>query len=153
MIRSRRIHPAATALLITSVLLAGCGGGSGSASGAATSTAASTASSGRPSGGAGGAFGGPGGFDAATLQKITACLSAAGISVPSFSARPIPTGTAGGARPTGLPSGGPPSGAPTGGQGGGPGGLFGSAAAQAALKACGITVPTGRPAPSAAATS
>jgi hypothetical protein len=85
---------------------------------------------------------------------MQACLTAAGIAVPTpnGSARP-----SGGPRPSGTFNGTPPTDGtrPSGAAGrGGLGGLFQSAEAQAALKACGITIPTGGGArPSATATS
>jgi len=85
----------------------------------------------------------------ADFAKIQACLSAAGISMPTGS---------GGARPSG-PMGTPPSGSarPSGGRPpGGMGGndsLFSSPEAKAALKACGITMPTGGARPTATPTS
>lgn len=145
-VRATRTSAVAMLLVAVTLLLAGCGSSGGTAAAAgtsATSTPASPQPSTRPSGARGG-------FDAATLKKITDCLTAAGIAVPSFSPRPIRSGA-----PTGRPSG-APTGGPGGGQGGRPGagpGIFGSAAAQAALKACGITLPTRRPTPAAAATS
>ena len=148
--RYTRTAAVSVTLLALTLGLTGCGS-SGGTSAAAASAAASPAPSTRPSGVRGG-------FDATQLKAITACLPAAGIAVPTFSA---------GARPSGAPSGGIPSGAPTGipsggpgggaggqgGPGGAAGGIFGSSAAQAALKACGITLPTGRPGASAAPTN
>lgn len=131
---------AASVLLLT---LAACGGSSD-----ATATPAAAAT------GSPGANGQGGGFGGADFAAIQTCLKAAGIAVPtampsggarpSGSARPSGNGTppANGVRPSGAPG------------GGGGGGMFQSAEAQAALKACGITVPTGRGArPSATATS
>jgi hypothetical protein len=111
--------------------IAGCGtSSSGSGGTPAASTKPSTAS------------GAPTGDRAAQLAKVSACLKAAGVALPS-----------GG--PTGLPSGAPtgiPSGAPTGGfsppaGGGSGGGAFADPKIQAALKACGITLsgPAGAP--------
>ena len=91
------------------------------------------------------------------MQQIQACLKAAGIEVPTPSGAPsgMPSdgaggGPGGGTPPSGMPSGAAPSGAPSGGPGGGPGGRRGGVdlsdkKVQAALKACGITVPTARP--------
>jgi len=78
------------------------------------------------------------------MQQIQACLKAAGISVPTPTG--MPSGGPGGG-PSGMPSGGPPSGGPSGGpQGGRGGGVdFSDKKVQAALKACGISVPTARP--------
>ena len=120
------------------LLLSACGGGGG------TTTAAPTSSAGAMGGGPGvpGGPGGPGGTD---FQKIQECLSAAGIS--------LPTPSGGFRRPTGTPPSGapgtPPAGAP--GDGGGFGGRFADPTVQAALEACGITPPTGRPGPSGTA--
>jgi len=107
------------------LLLSACGGGDGTTTAAPTSAAGNTEGSDRQ--------GGPG-FGGQDFQRIQECLSAAGISLPtpSGSFRP-PTGT-------------PPSGAPR--DGGGLGGQFDDPQVQAALKACGITPPTGRPRPS-----
>lgn len=132
-----RVSLAAVPVVV--LTLAACGGGSsaGQASTGATSAPAVSSRAGQP--------GGPG--NNAEFQKIRQCLSAAGISLPT------PSGTPGrGTRPSGIPTGSPgarPSGG-TGGYGGrprgGPGrGMFASKEVQAALKACGITVPTGRP--------
>jgi hypothetical protein len=123
---------AASALLLT---LAACGG-SGDA--AATPSGSATGSPGANGNGQGGGFGGA---DFAAMQT---CLKAAGIAVPTG----MPSGGArpsGSARPSG--NGTPPADGvrPSGGAGfGGGGGMFQSKEAQAALKACGITVPTGR---------
>jgi hypothetical protein len=117
-------HLAVLAVVPVSLLLTACGGDAGS----------TTA---QPSAAASGAPGGPGG--GLDLQAIQECLTAAGIEVPT------PNGTP----PSGAPDGTPPSGAPGDGRGGGPGGgMFQSEEVQAALKACGITGPTGGPRPS-----
>ena len=114
--------------------LTACGGGS-SSSGAAAAPQPTTAPTGAP-GAAGGQRGGFGGQD---FAKIQACLKAAGVSLPTRSAFPRPTGTF--VRPTNFPR-------PTGtagfrGRGGAGGaGLFNSPQVKAALAACGITVPT-----------
>ena len=73
---------------------------------------------------------------------MQSCLKAAGISLPTPSGAPRTP-------PSGAPRT-PPSGAPRtppSGAAGGPGGLFSDPTVQAALKACGLTVPTmnGRP--------
>jgi hypothetical protein len=116
----------AVALLLAVGVLAGCGSSSDS-----TSAKSSTTPTARPSG----APSGPTGAQAKQLAKIRECLTAAGITVDIPSGLPSrPTGTA-------RPSGAPPSGAP----GGGLGGVFSDPDAQAALKACGITLPTGLP--------
>jgi hypothetical protein len=135
-----RARFAAPAMLVAALLgagtLAACGG-SGSSSGTSTST--SSAASGSA------AAGGAGLFSSAAVQT---CLKAAGITVPTGGARP--SGSAGlgelpsGVRPSGArPSGG--SGMPSGARPSGAGGGFGgadNAKIQAALKACGITLPT-----------
>jgi hypothetical protein len=79
-------------------------------------------------------------IDPALRQKITACLRAAGIAVPTFAPRP-----SGEPRPTGRPR---PTAAPG---GGGFGAASSSPGAKAALQACGITVPTRGPRPTGAA--
>ncbi|MFI7585692.1 hypothetical protein ACIB24_01290 [Spongisporangium articulatum] len=138
-----RLSLGVAAPVVLMLSLAACGGGS---SGGASTAVPSASATGAP--GAGGGFGGQ------DFQKIQACLSAAGITLPTQSGMPS---FSGGTRPSGMPSfspgGTPPSGAPN---GGGRGNsefqkILSSDAAQAALKACGITMPTGRPsgAPSA----
>ena len=109
--------------------LTACGGSSG---GTATPAAAATGSP--------GANGQGGGFGGADFTAIQNCLSAAGISLPTPSGRP-----SGAARPSGTFNGTPPTdGARPSGAARAGGGLFQSAEVQAALKACGIAVPTGR---------
>lgn len=68
--------------------------------------------------------GGPRGMDEQTRQQVEQCLQAAGIAVPTPGPRPTD-------RPTDRPR---PTGAPG-------GGMFGDPKVQAALKACGITLP------------
>lgn len=116
----RHARRCATLLLLaitSAAVLAGCGSSS-----SATGTPGTFTS------------GGPGGFSisAAQQRKIRSCLRAAGLS------SAIPTG-----RASAVPSG-APSGAPSGGFSGGPrqGGPFGDPQVQAALKACGITLPS-----------
>ena len=122
----RRLSSAAS-LLFAVAVLAGCGSSSDSTG--SESTTPTTRPSGEPSGAAG--------PQAEQFAKIQECLTAAGITVDVPSGLPSrPTGTA---RPD--PSGPPRSGAP----GGGLGGVFNDQEAQAALKACGISLPTGRP--------
>jgi hypothetical protein len=134
--------------------LAGCSSGSGNSS-SASSTAAAASQPGQQQGGQGG--------DSTQLAAIQKCLSAAGISMPM-----PPSGQAGqgggqpgqsGSRPSGPPSGAPTVGTPSSSaRGGGQvGGTFFDPKVIAALKACGITVPTNGPgqagaAPSASAT-
>ena len=126
-----RTYPRAAALVAVPVMLlvlSGCGGSS-----TETTTAATTGATAAPIGG---------GFSDADREKIQACLQAAGISVPT------PSGTFRGTPPSGMPTpnGTPPTGRPTDMPGGGTGGgMFADSTVQAALKACGITVPTGRP--------
>jgi hypothetical protein len=105
--------------------LSACGGGDG------TTTASPTATAGA----------GQGFRNGEDFQKIQECLTAAGITLPT------PSGGFRGTPPSGAPRGTPPSGAPGdgGGGGGGFGGMFTDPDVQAALKACGITAPTGRP--------
>ncbi len=123
---------------VLALSLVACGGGS-----SGTTSAAAT-----PSGNATGAPGGGqrgGGFGGADFTKIQACLKAAGIALPTRSAFPRPSGSF--TRPSGTafprPSGSAGAGGFGGGRGGG--GMFTDPQVQAALKACGITVPTGRP--------
>lgn len=120
----RHVRGGAVALaVVASVGLAGCGAGSSTSGGAAvTDTATPPAGGGR-------------GLDPALRQKIVACLQAAGLPVPS--ARPRPTGTPDG-------QGAPPT--REAGQGRGFGGDVTTPQARAALQACGITLPTRRPA-------
>jgi hypothetical protein len=141
-IRPTAVRSALTAGVLV-VALAGCGGSSGTATPASAPTSAPAGAggpTGAPGAGGGRRFG-------ADFQAIQACLTAAGISLPTptrtFSR---PTGTFArptGVRPTGVrPSGGFRDGR---GQGGAFGQVFRDPKAQAALKACGITLPTGRP--------
>lgn len=133
-VRARLTAPARlAAALLAAGALAACGG-SGSSSGTSTSTS-SAASDGTAPGGAGL-------FSSAAVQT---CLKAAGIAVPTGGARP--SGSAGAGE---VPSGIHPSDAPAPGGGAMPsgtrpagGGLGGadSAKVEAALKACGITMP------------
>lgn len=130
-------------VLLAAALVAGCGGGgSSSASGAAPATSGPTTAPGAGPTGSPGAGRGFGGQNPQQLAAIRQCLRAAGIPLPSFdpSRRFSP-----GATPSFSPR---PR--PTGSGGAGPGGrrLFADPKVQAALKACGITVPTFRPRPS-----
>ena len=131
-------RPALAAVLAAGVFgIAACGGGAA----ASTAAAAASPTAGAPSGRAGG------GFDPAELTKIRECLAAAGITLPTPSAFPGGTRSPG-TRPTfsPRPSGGFPSGGfPSGGPGGRAGGIFSvlrSPEAIAALKACGLSLPT-----------
>ena len=74
------------------------------------------------------------------FQQIRDCLTAAGISVPTPSGRP-----ANGTPPTGMPGRLPPSARPSGALDGQGGTFFRSKKVRAALKACGLAVPTARP--------
>ena len=122
--------------------------------GALSLAACGSSSSAEPAQTESAAPGGPGGFGGADMQKIFACLKAAGIDVPD-----LPSGMPSG-RPSGMPSempsgmpsdrpsGARPSGAPSDFRG--RGGIdFSDAKVAAALKACGIAVPSGMPAPQA----
>ncbi|HRI96264.1 MAG TPA: hypothetical protein PLZ93_11655, partial [Nocardioides sp.] len=86
--------------------------------------------------------GGPGG-DPSQFAAIQQCLEAAGLGdefptdMPTDRPSDFPTD---GTPPSGFPSDGPGGGGP-----GGAGGLLQDPDVQAALKACGIEVPTGRP--------
>jgi hypothetical protein len=159
---STRNAGAVASLLALAGVLAACGGGSSTSTSAtsATPTSSSPTSSAAPGAGRGG----QGGQALFNNPAVTTCLKAAGITLP---ARPSgsftrPSGTftrpsGGFSRPSGgftRPSGARPSGARSG------GGFFGDSAQtqqiQAALKACGITLPSGRPsaaAPSGSATT
>jgi len=109
------------ALLATS-LVAGCGSAAaGSSSGPTTAPTSAAA--------AGGAGNGPG---AAQFAAIRSCLQAAGIPLPTPSARPSISRSPGEPRPTGPR----PSGGFRGGR------LFSDPRVQAALEACGITPPS-----------
>ncbi len=128
--------------------LTACGGGAPSASvapgGAATTGAPGDSRIDGPV---------PGGvrFDAAQLQKIRECLTAAGIDVPIPSGRPSFSGTrpsfSPGDRPSfPRPSDFPSETRPSGGRGGF-GALFSDPKVRAALDACGIAVPSFGPRP------
>jgi hypothetical protein len=114
--------------------------------------------SGTPSAGAGGGTSGEvrgvagrdgRGLDPAQLQRIRECLSAAGLSMPT------PSGGFRTFNPTDRPTDSPtdsPTDRPTDGRFRGPGGgQFADPRVRAALEACGIAVPTGRPTGSASA--
>lgn len=125
---------AASAILVATVGLAGCGGSNSS-----TTEPAQDQSASAPAGAPGGGFGGGQQF-----EKIRSCLKAAGIDVPDMPSG-MPTD-----RPSGMPSGMPsdlPSGMPSGMRpGGGAGGIdFNNKLVKAALEACGITMPSGMP--------
>lgn len=110
----------ASAVLVCAV--AGCGGSADSTNAAAAPT---SAANGRQGGQR---------VDPATQQKITQCLQAAGLPVPSF-----------GARPSRAPGETPPATPPTRQPGQNGGGAFGNPQVRAALQACGITLPTRPP--------
>lgn len=121
-IPARRTVRGATIALVLAGSLAACGGGGSSP--ASTTAAAGATSTPNPS--RSGRF-----FNNPEFQKIRDCLTAAGIQLPTPSLRP---------------SGSPPSPRPSGsGRGLGGNGMFSDPKVQAALKACGLTVPTGRP--------
>jgi hypothetical protein len=134
--------PVIAVALLCAGLLAACGGGSSKAGAAA---AATTSPSSSPSGSGGPRGAGGAGRNVFADPKVSQCLSAAGIAVPSFSARPRPTGTGATARPsfTGpRPSGSNRPGGGFGGFGGFGGNSAQSTQIQQALKACGIALPT-----------
>lgn len=131
--RARAVRIGA-ACLVAATALTACGGGPGSATTTAAATTSAAASIGRAQGR----------FNSAELQKIRDCLSAAGISMPT------PTGGFRTRNPTDRPTARPsnrPSGAPT---GGARFRAFADPKVRAALEACGITLPTGRPTPGGA---
>lgn len=145
----RRLAAPIAVLGVSALLLTGCGGaGSDSAGAPAPSSTAAASPNGQ--GGQDAPGEGRNGFGQ-QFQAIRECLTAAGLPVPTFN-RPSgmarPSGMTG--RPTAWPSGMRPSGRPSG-MGGGMGRdnpfskLLSSPQAQEALKACGITLPTGRP--------
>jgi hypothetical protein len=141
---SRKAAIAVPAAFVAVLSLTACGGGGG------TTTAAGTTAASAPSP----ARSGPGAFNQEEFAKIRACLAAAGIQLPTPTGRPsggfrtgpppsgFPT-----TRPSGMPAGPRPSGVgPSGrGQGGGFGRMFSDPKVVAALKACGLAVPTRTP--------
>jgi hypothetical protein len=139
---SRRAAVGAATTLVAALALAGCG----SSSTTTPSSSPASASPGASSNGSQGR-GQAGGQNGAALAKIQACLTAAGIAVPS---RPSGAPNAG-TRPSGAPST-RPSGA-AGGRPGGIGSVLNTAAAKAALKACGLSVPSGQPSPAPTSSS
>ena len=141
----------ASVVVVLGVLITACGSSdSDTDAGAEPEGTASSTSSGRP--------GGPGGgFDQDQLDAIRACLEAAGLEdafptdLPTGQPSDLPTDL-----PTDLPSDLPtdipsdlPSDFPSRGAAGGPGdGAFGALndpEVQAALRACGLELPTDRP--------
>jgi hypothetical protein len=140
-IHPRRFAGAAALALVAAGVLAGCGGSDSSSTSTTTTTAAA---------GLAGQQGDPNGNDT-QMAAVQKCLSSAGISMPTppGGGQPgqgggQPTGAPSG-MPSGAPNGTPPSGMPSGGAGGPGGGPFSDAKVVAALKACGIAVPTGGP--------
>jgi hypothetical protein len=136
----RRVGAAAIALATFS--LAACGGSAASSKSSPTASAsASSSASGADGGGAAGLR------QLYSDPQVQACLKAAGIAVPTFSARPSgerPSNFPSGTRPSTFPSGARPSGAR------GSGFDTGQASGELtkiddALKACGIAVPTFAP--------
>jgi hypothetical protein len=126
MLVSRHRTLLAVRLVAAVGVLAGCGS---SSDGASPSTDETTSGAARPSGAP------TGGPRAGQLSEIQTCLKAAGITVE------LPTG-----RPSFSPGATPPSGPPAGAdQSGGFGAIFNDPKAQAALKACGISLPTAPP--------
>jgi hypothetical protein len=136
----RRLGSAAVGAVLVVLALTGCT--SDTPDPAATASAApSAALSGAP--------------NAAAFREIRACLEAAGLDtsdVPSGAPSGMPSG-----RPSGMPTGAPsdvpsgpppgmPSGGPDGGAGGGGSPMNLGPEAQAALVACGITMPSRPPA-------
>ncbi len=122
---TRLAHGSATLALLgmgSALVLAGCG-----------SSSSDTGATHRFSSGGPSEFG----ISAAQQRKIRSCLEAAGL------ASAVPTGRPSGV-PSGGPSGAPPSGAPTGelSTGAPQDGPFGDPEVRAALKACGITLPS-----------
>lgn len=149
---NRRVQLLLTTLTVALSLagLAACSSGSSkAASSTASGTSAPTPTASAAAGRGGGRFDSP---------AVRACLKNAGITLPTGTRRSFPSGS----RPSGsFPSGGRPSGSfPSGARPSGGGGLFGNSAQakkiQIALKACGITLPSGgnrsRPSGSAGAT-
>jgi hypothetical protein len=139
MTATTRATCAAVTLIIVAAV-AGCGSSSTPPGTTATTTSTPSATAGQP----GGQAGAQRGFDPAVFQQAQACLKAAGITVPSRPKSGAPGGgfTPGANRPTDGSGtvGGPRR---TAGANGG-GGIFNNPKALAALKACGITLPTSR---------
>jgi hypothetical protein len=181
-LRVRGVLLTGAAGVATAALLAACGGGSTATTTAGSTpagpqTVAATGNAAAPG------PNGPAGDGGAQFQKIQECLAAAGVSLPTPTGGPggappsgAPTDGMSGA-PGGGPGGGvtqgpdgkftapdgdvstamPTPGADGRGPGDGDGGgfaqMFSDPTVQAALKACGLTVPTGGPRPRATATS
>jgi hypothetical protein len=135
MTRYLRAAAAGLALTLGTAGLAACSGGSSGTSATSASASASVSASASATRGFGGnVFG---------SAKVQTCLKAAGITVPTGRAGGFPSGSR--SRPSGsFPSRSFPSGSRPSGAGGGFGGNSAqSQKIQAALKACGITLPTG----------
>lgn len=132
-------HPRMSAIAVVLLAL-----GTLSACGSDDSGDGDSATSASASAGAGGAR--PGG-DPTQLAAIQQCLEAAGLS----DAMPSGMPSDGGTPPNGIPTD-MPSGMPSGGPAGGGQGAFQDPEVQAALQACGITLPYPSTAPSDQAT-
>lgn len=154
-LRSRsRLGALVAALGVSALLLTACGGSAADDQGDQAGAPAPESTAAASPNGRGGSPQGDGGRGEGfgqQFQAIRECLTAAGLPVPTFD-RPSgmvrPSGMTG--RPTGWPSGVRPSGRPSG-MGSGMGRdnpfakLLSDPAAQQALQACGISLPTGRP--------
>ena len=130
---NRPIRAAALGLALTlgTAGLAACSGGGGKTTASSSPSASASASASATRGFGGGLFG---------SAKVQTCLKAAGITVPS--GRAFPSGSR--SRPSGtFPSGSRPSFSRPSGAGGFGGNSAEGQKIQAALKACGITLPTG----------
>ena len=114
-----------TLVVVAAIAAAACGSGGTTAAPAASAPAAS-APAGAPDGS----------FDFAKIQQ---CLTAAGIALPSGGSFALPSG---GIPPRPSGSFAPPSGSFAPPSGGFPGGGLNNAATLAALKACGIALPS-----------
>jgi hypothetical protein len=135
--------PATAALLVALGTLSACG--SDDSSDAADPNGDGSTASASPGGGQ------PGGGDPSQLAAIQQCLEAAGLSDAMPSGGPSDGGTPPSGMPTDFPSEMPtdlPSGMPTDLPSGGPGGALQDPEVQAALEACGITLPSAPGAPS-----
>jgi hypothetical protein len=159
MTRPVRIAVTTIALAASALGLVACGGKSGSSSTSTTSTAAAPGSTSSSNARGAGRFG-----QIYRDPEVRACLKAAGITVPTGGSRPSgsftrarPSDFPSGERPSDFPSGQRPSDFPSGARPTGAGGGFGNSAEaekiQAALKACGITLPTRTGQPTAGATA
>ena len=140
--RVTRVLAATAGLVGVAMFLAACSGSSKTASSASTTPAVSPAVSPSPTAAASApaGSGAAGGRNGAAFQAYTACLTQHGVTVPSFSARPRPSGSF--SRPAGGFSRAPGA---SGGPGGGFGGFGGSAnpSTAAARAACASLLPSG----------